>query len=93
MDIDWSAGSCPLGGQQGNKQDRPPTYGVLQRVYGNPLAGLSALIRKEVETKVVSALMTNPRIPEQERLQKIQDLYAKIPDSIKREFDSKFINL
>ncbi|KIH61337.1 hypothetical protein ANCDUO_08395 [Ancylostoma duodenale] len=41
----------------------------------------------------VSALMTNPRIPEQERLQKIQDLYAKIPDSIKREFDSKFINL
>ncbi|VDP07430.1 unnamed protein product [Heligmosomoides polygyrus] len=41
----------------------------------------------------VSALVTNPRIPEQDRLQKIQDLYAKIPDSIKREFDSKFTNL
>ncbi|KHJ87318.1 hypothetical protein OESDEN_12910 [Oesophagostomum dentatum] len=41
----------------------------------------------------VSALMTNPRIPEQERLEKIQDLYAKIPDSIKREFDSKFVDL
>ncbi|KAK6055492.1 hypothetical protein COOONC_07003 [Cooperia oncophora] len=41
----------------------------------------------------VSALMTNPRIPEQERLQKIEDLYSKIPDSVKQEFDAKFTNL
>ena len=41
----------------------------------------------------VSALMTNPAINETERLQKIQDIYSKIPDSIKKEFDEKLTNL
>ncbi|KJH50696.1 hypothetical protein DICVIV_03136 [Dictyocaulus viviparus] len=41
----------------------------------------------------VSALFTNPNIPQQQRLAKIEELYSKIPDDIKKEFDSKFNNL
>ncbi|VDM63779.1 unnamed protein product [Angiostrongylus costaricensis] len=41
----------------------------------------------------VSALMTSPGLSQQERLLKIQDLYSKISESIKKEFDSKFIDL
>lgn len=37
--------------------------------------------------------MTNSAMNETERLQKIQDIYSKIPDEIKKEFDQKLTNL
>ncbi|EYC05773.1 hypothetical protein Y032_0080g1353 [Ancylostoma ceylanicum] len=77
-------------------------YSQYQRASSGDLTAKRQKVHEAVATmspeaqqqfQKVSALMTNPRIPEQERLQKIQDLYSKIPDSVKREFDSKFINL
>ncbi|KAK6733534.1 hypothetical protein RB195_017344 [Necator americanus] len=83
-------------------EDVQNIYGRYQRAMNGDLTAKRQKVHESVaemspeaqqQFQKVSALMTNPQIPEQERLQKIQDLYAKIPDTIKQEFDSKFIGL
>ncbi|WKX93434.1 hypothetical protein Q1695_011031 [Nippostrongylus brasiliensis] len=78
------------------------TFAMYQRAESSDLTAKRQRVHEAVASmspeaqqqfQKVSALMTNPQIPEQERLRKIEDLYTRIPDSIKREFDAKFINL
>nr|CDJ85470.1 Protein of unknown function DUF148 domain containing protein [Haemonchus contortus] len=78
------------------------TYAQYQRASSSELAAKRQRVHEAVaamspeaqqQFQKVSALVTNPRLPEQERLQKIQDLYSKMPDSVKQEFDAKFTNL
>ncbi|KAK5971238.1 DUF148 domain-containing protein [Trichostrongylus colubriformis] len=87
---------------QNMSADAQNTFAQYQRATSSDLSAKRQRVHEAVaamspeaqqQFQKVSALMTNPRIPEQERLQKIQDLYSKLPDSVRQEFDAKFTNL
>ncbi|CAD6194381.1 unnamed protein product [Caenorhabditis auriculariae] len=50
-------------------------------------------LEAKTQFQKVSALMTAPGVPENERLQRIQELYGKMSSAVRKEFDEKLTNL